>query len=75
MVTPAMFGACMGKTEERLDAMGAQLVGINQRLDQIDACPGRWLYVGLLLGVLLIVAQVDPVTGGKGQLSPNAVLN
>ena len=39
-------------------AMGAQLVGINQRLDRMDAYPRRWLYVGLLLGVLLIVAQV-----------------
>ena len=48
----------MGKIDERLDAMGAQLVGINQRLDRMDAYPRRWLYVGLLLGVLLIVAQV-----------------
>ena len=58
MVTPSAFGACMGKIDERLDAMGAQLVGINQRLDRMDAYPRRWLYVGLLLGVLLIVAQV-----------------
>ena len=35
-----------------------ELVGINQRLDRMDAYPRRWLYVGLLLGVLLIVAQV-----------------
>ena len=39
-------------------AMGAQLVGIEERLDRMDAYPRRWLYVGLLLGVLLIVAQV-----------------
>ena len=36
----------------------AQLVGIEERLDRMDAYPRRWLYVGLLLGVLLIVAQV-----------------
>ena len=58
MVTPSAFGACMGKIDERLDGMGAQLVGINQRLDRMDKYPRRWLYVGLLLGVLLIVAQV-----------------
>ena len=57
MVTPSAFGACMGKTDERLDQMGAELVGINQRLDRMDADPRRWLYVGPL-GVLLIVAQV-----------------
>ena len=39
-------------------SMGAQLVGIEERLDRMDAYPRRWLYVGLLLGVLLIVAQV-----------------
>jgi hypothetical protein len=58
MVTPAAFGVCMGKIDERLDAMGAELVGINQRLDRMDEYPRRWLYVGVLLGVLLIVAQV-----------------
>ena len=58
MVTPSAFGACIGKIDERLDAMGAQLVGINQRLDRMDAYPRRWLYVGLLLGVLLIIAQI-----------------
>ena len=36
----------------------ATLAGINQRLDRMDKYPRRWLYVGLLLGVLLIVAQV-----------------
>ena len=58
MVTPSAFGACMGRIDERLEAMGAQLVGIEERLDRMDAYPRRWLYVGLLLGVLLIVAQV-----------------
>jgi hypothetical protein len=58
MVTPSAFGACIGKIDARLDAMGTQLVGINQRLDRMDAYSRRWLYVGLLLGVLLIVAQV-----------------
>ena len=58
MVTPSAFGACMGKIDERLDRMGAQLVGIEERLDRMDEYPRRWLYVGLLLGVLLIVAQV-----------------
>ena len=58
MVTPSAFGACIGKIDERLDAVGAQLVGINQRLDRMEAYPRRWLYVGLLLGVLLIVAQL-----------------
>jgi hypothetical protein len=58
MVTPSAFGACMGKIDERLDRMGAQLVGIEERLDRMDKHPRRWLYVGLLLGVLLIVAQV-----------------
>ena len=72
MVTPGAFGACMGKIDERLDRMSqglallsqssalltAQLVGIEERLDRMDKYPRRWLYVGLLLGVLLIVAQV-----------------
>ena len=58
MVTPGAFGACMGKIDERLDRMGAQLVGIEERLDRMDKYPRRWLYVGLLLGVLLIIAQV-----------------
>jgi len=58
MVTPAALGACMERIDARLDQMGAELVGINQRLDRMDAYPRRWLYVGLLLGVLLIVAQV-----------------
>ena len=60
--------------------MGAQLVGIEERLDRMDAYPRRWLYVGLLLGVLLIVAQVGTpflnaaliqVTGGR---SPTGML-
>jgi hypothetical protein len=72
MVTPGMFDACMGRIDERLEAMSqgmallsqssalltAQLVGIEERLDRMDKYPRRWLYVGLLLGVLLIVAQV-----------------
>ena len=60
MVTPAAFGACIGKIDERLEFRKAwrQLVGINQRLDRMDAYPRRWLYVGLLLGLLLIVAQL-----------------
>ena len=58
MVTPSAFGACMGKIDERLDRMGTQLVGIEERLDRMDKYPRRWLYVGLLLGVLLIAAQV-----------------
>ena len=65
MVTPAAFGACIGKIDERLDGVSqsmalltAEVTGINQRLDRMDAYPRRWLYVGLLLGVLLIVAQV-----------------
>jgi hypothetical protein len=58
MVTPAAFGAYIGKMDERLYAMGAQLAGINQRLDRMDAYPRRWLYAGLLLGVLLVAAQV-----------------
>ena len=58
MVTPSAFGACMGKIDERLDAMGVQLVGIEERLERIEAVPQRWLVVGVLLVVLLIVAQV-----------------
>ena len=42
MVTPSAFGACIGKIDERLDVMGVQLVGINQRLDRIEAFPQRW---------------------------------
>ena len=33
MVTPSAFGACMGRIDERLDAVAAELAGINQRLD------------------------------------------
>jgi hypothetical protein len=58
MVTPSTFGACMGKTDERLDAVAVELAGINQRLDRMDAYPRRWLYVELLLVALLLVAQV-----------------
>jgi hypothetical protein len=58
MVTPSAFGVCIGRLDERLDVMGAQLVGINLRLDRMDAYPRRWLYVGLLLALLLIAAQV-----------------
>ena len=58
MVTPSAFGDCMGRIDERLDRMGAQLAGIEERLDRMDAYPRRWLYVGLLLVVLLLVAQV-----------------
>jgi hypothetical protein len=58
MVTPSAFGACMGKIDARLDQLVGDVAGINQRLDRMDAYPRRWLYVGLLLGVLLIVAQV-----------------
>ena len=58
MATPSAFGACMGKIDERLDRTGTQLVGNEERLDRMDKHPRRWLYVGLLLGVLLIVAQV-----------------
>ena len=55
---PAAFGAGVTKIDGRPDRMGAQLVGIEERLDRMDKYPRRWLYVGLLLGVLLIVAQV-----------------
>ena len=58
MVTPSALGVCMEKIDARLDRMGLQLVGIEERLDRMDTYPRRWLYVGLLLGVLLIVAQV-----------------
>ena len=58
MVTPSAFGACMGKIDARLDRMGVQLVGINQRLDRIEAVPERWMVVGVALVVVLIVAQV-----------------
>ena len=58
MVTPGAFDACMGKIDARLDQLVGDVAGINQRLDRMDQYPRRWLYVGLLLGVLLIVAQV-----------------
>ena len=58
MVTPSAFGACMGKIDERLDVMGAQLVGIEGRLDRIEQVPQRWLIVGVALVVVLIIAQV-----------------
>ena len=65
MVTPAAFGACMGKIDERLEAMAqgmalltAQLAGIEARLDKIESVPERWLIVGVVLIVVLIVAQV-----------------
>jgi hypothetical protein len=58
MVTPSAFGACMGKIDERLDVMGAQLVGIERRLDRIEQVPQRWLIVGVALVVVLIIAQV-----------------
>ena len=58
MVTPGAFGACMGKIDARLDQMGGDVAGINQRLDRIEAVPERWLIVGVVLVALLIVAQV-----------------
>jgi hypothetical protein len=39
VVTPSAFGACIGKIDARLDQMGVELAGINQRLDRMDACP------------------------------------
>ena len=38
--------------------MGAQLVGIEERLERIEGVPERWLIVGVVLVALLIVAQV-----------------
>ena len=59
MVTPCMFGACMGRIDERLDAHGcAGLAGIETRLDRIEAVPQRWLIVGVVLVALLIAVQV-----------------
>jgi hypothetical protein len=58
MVTPSAFGDCMERIDERLDAMGAQLVGIEERLDRIEAVPQRWLIVGVVLVAVLIIAQV-----------------
>jgi len=58
MVTPSAFGACMGKIDARLDQLVGDVAGINQRLDRMDQYPRRWLYVGLLLGLLLIAAQL-----------------
>ena len=46
MVTPAAFGACMGKIDERLDRMGRSLVGIEERVDRIEGVPQRWLMSG-----------------------------
>ena len=57
-MTLAASGACMGTIDERLDRMGAQLAGIEQRLDRIEGVPERWLIVGVVLVALLIVAQV-----------------
>jgi hypothetical protein len=58
MVTPGAFDACMGRIDERLGALGAQLAGIEERLDRIEAVPQRWLIVGVVLVALLIAAQV-----------------
>ena len=79
MVTPSAFGACMGKIDARLDQLGGDVAGINQRLDRMDQYPRRWLYVGLLLGLLLIAAQLGtPFLNAAmiplgGQLSPSVV--
>jgi hypothetical protein len=58
MVMSGEFDVYMGRIDALLTDLHAQLAGINRRLDRMDAYPRRWLYVGLLLGVLLIVAQV-----------------
>ena len=72
MVTPGAFDACMGRIDERLEAMSqgmallsqssalltAQLAGIEARLDRIEAAPQRWLIVGVVLVALLIAVQV-----------------
>jgi len=65
MVTPGMFDACMGRIDERLEAMSqgmalltGQLAGIEKRLDRIEALPQRWLIIGVVLVALLIAAQV-----------------
>jgi hypothetical protein len=58
MVTPSAFAACMEKIDARLDRMGAQLVGIEERLDRIEGVPERWLVIGVVLVALLILAQV-----------------
>jgi hypothetical protein len=61
MVTPSEFGACMGKIDERLDAMGVQLSGIEGRLERIEGVPERWLFVGVaLIGVLIVVQVATP---------------
>ena len=81
MVTPGMFDACMGRIDERLEAMSqgmalltGQLAGIEKRLDRIEALPQRWLIVGVVLVALQIAAQVGTpflnaallVTGDRG---------
>jgi hypothetical protein len=58
MVTPAAFGACIGKIDARLDAMGAQLVGIKARLDRIEAAPQRWLIVAQVATPFLNAALI-----------------
>ena len=65
MVTPRIFDACMGRIDERLEAMSqgralltGQLAGIEKRLDRIEAVPQRWLIVGVVLVALLIAVQV-----------------
>jgi hypothetical protein len=58
MVTPGAFAACVGKIDERLERMAAQLTGIEGRLDRIEGVPERWLAVGVALVVVLIIAQV-----------------
>jgi hypothetical protein len=48
----------MGRIVARLTELGAQLVGIEERLDRIGGVPERWLVVEVVLVALLIVAQV-----------------
>ena len=65
----------MGKIDERLEAMSqgmalltAQLVGIEERLDRIEAVPQRWLIVGVVL-----VVAADRGAGGDAISERGAV--
>ena len=58
MVTPSVFADNLGDVREALACVNAQLGSLDKRLARIEAVPERWLVIGMVLGIALLLAQL-----------------
>jgi hypothetical protein len=58
MVTPTAFNTGMVEVRDALASIDTRMTGIETRLERIEAVPERWLVIGIVLAIVLIIAQI-----------------